>query len=95
MQVELEILREQFGRRLRQIRVESGETQEKFAESIGMSVDMLSLIERGRNVPSFKKVARMMSGLKKPAKYFFDFDSLPAVEKRRARMPPARKHRLR
>jgi DNA-binding XRE family transcriptional regulator len=87
VQAEFKTLREQFGRRLRQIRDESGETQEKFAEMIGMSVDFLSLIERGRNVPSFKKLARMASGLKQPVSFFFDFDSLPTPEKKSRRAP--------
>jgi transcriptional regulator with XRE-family HTH domain len=76
-------LREQFGLRLRQIRDQSGETQERFAEKIGMSVDFLSLIERGRNAPSFKKLERMAKGLNQPVAFFFNFQSLAVPQKKR------------
>jgi transcriptional regulator with XRE-family HTH domain len=91
VQAEFKTLRQQFGRRLRQIRDESGKTQEAFAEQIGMSVDFLSLIERGRNVPSFKKLARMASGLRRPVAFFFDFSSLSPTDKTILERPPKRK----
>lgn len=91
VQAEFKTLRQQFGRRLRQIRDQSGETQEAFAEQIGMSVDFLSLIERGRNVPSFKKLARMASGLRQPVAFFFDFNLLPPIDKTRIARHPIRK----
>jgi transcriptional regulator with XRE-family HTH domain len=69
-------LRKQFGQRLRQIREELGKTQEEFAELIGMSVDFLSLIERGRNAPSFKKLERMALGLNEPVAFLFTFNSI-------------------
>lgn len=40
-------LRVQFGRRLRQLRRQKDLTQEQLAEAAGISVDMLSNIERG------------------------------------------------
>ena len=67
-------LKKQFGIRLRQIRDELRKTQEEFAELIGISVDFLSLIERGRNAPSFKKLERISKGLGKPVSYLFTFD---------------------
>lgn len=91
VQAEFKSLRQQFGRRLRQIRDQSGETQESFAEQIGMSVDFLSLIERGRNVPSFKKLARMASGLRQPVAFFFDFNSLRPTDKTSIERLPKRK----
>jgi len=78
-------LKKQFGLRVRQIRDESDKTQEEFAELIGMSVDFLSLIERGRNAPSFKKLERMARGLGKPVAYLFTFDPNYKPRKRRAR----------
>ena len=51
-----------------------GKSQEDFAEMIGMSVDFLSLIERGRNAPSFEKLHRMSAALKVPVAYLFTFD---------------------
>jgi transcriptional regulator with XRE-family HTH domain len=41
---------------------------------IGMSVDFLSLIERGRNAPSFEKLERMAAALRVPVAYLFTFD---------------------
>jgi transcriptional regulator with XRE-family HTH domain len=78
-------LKKQFGLRIRQIRDESDKTQEQFAELVGISVDFLSLIERGRNAPSFKKLERMARGLGRPVAYLFTFDSNYKPQKRRAR----------
>ena len=80
----LAILRKQFGQRVRQIRDELGKTQEEFAELMGMSVDFLSLIERGRNSPSFRGLERMANRLGKPVAYLFLFDDRPSsrIERR-------------
>jgi putative transcriptional regulator len=78
-------LKKQFGLRVRQIRDESDKTQEEFAELVGISVDFLSLIERGRNAPSFKKLERMARGLGKPVAYLFTFDPDYKPRKRRPR----------
>jgi transcriptional regulator with XRE-family HTH domain len=67
-------LKKQFGIRVRQIRDEADRTQEDFAELVGISVDFLSLIERGRNAPSFNRLERMARGLGKPVAYLFTFD---------------------
>jgi transcriptional regulator with XRE-family HTH domain len=63
-------------------------SQEQFAEMAGMSVDFLSLIERGRNAPSFKKLERMSTGLGMPVESFFAFDALEPLRK-----SPRRKRR--
>jgi transcriptional regulator with XRE-family HTH domain len=42
---------------------------------VGMSVDFLSLIERGRNSPSFKKLESMANGLGVPVAFLFTFGS--------------------
>ncbi len=52
---------------------------------LGMSVDFLSLIERGRNSPSWTKLERMAKGLGRPVVFLFEFDSLPYVPKKRGR----------
>ncbi len=78
-------LKKQFGIRVRQIRDESDKTQEEFSEMVGISVDFLSLIERGRNAPSFKRLERMARGLGKPVAYLFTFDLNYKPRKRRAR----------
>jgi len=76
-------LKAQFGLRVRQIRDELDKTQEQFAEILGISVDFLSLIERGRNAPSFKKLERMSRGLNKPVAYLFTFEPNYKPKKRR------------
>ena len=58
-------------------------TQEDFAELVGMSVDFLSLIERGRNAPSFKKLELMIKGLGVSAAYLFTFEASPSGKKSR------------
>jgi transcriptional regulator with XRE-family HTH domain len=58
-------------------------SQEEFAEMVGMSVDFLSLIERGRNAPSFKKLEFMMKGLGVSAAYLFTFEHSATTKKNR------------
>ena len=53
-----------------------------------MSVDFLSLIERGRNAPSFKKLERMALGLNEPVSFLFTFNSITQeVRSRRGTAP--------
>ena len=66
-------LRQHFGNRLRAIRHERKLTQEQFAERVGISVDFLSLIERGINAPSFETIEQMGKKLRVPVKALFDF----------------------
>ena len=66
-------LRQQFGKRLLAIRKERGLTQEAFSELVGISVDFLSLIERGRNAPSFEVLEKFSEKLKMPVRELFDF----------------------
>jgi DNA-binding XRE family transcriptional regulator len=44
-----------------------------FAELVGISVDFLSLIERGINAPSFEVQETMAAGLPLPVRDLFDF----------------------
>jgi transcriptional regulator with XRE-family HTH domain len=67
-------LRQQFGRHLRQIRAERRMTQEQFAEILEMSVDFLSLIERGVSAPSFETLERMARKLRMRVAALFTFD---------------------
>jgi XRE family transcriptional regulator, regulator of sulfur utilization len=82
---QLTTLHKQFGERVRQIRDDLDKSQEQFAEMIGMSVDFLSLIERGRNAPSFKKLERMARGLGKPVSFLFAFEAPTDRTKRNRR----------
>jgi len=66
-------LRKQFGIRLKAIRAERKLTQEEFAELVGISVDFLSLIERGINAPSFEVLEQVSRKLRLPVRDLFDF----------------------
>jgi len=48
-------------------------TQERFAETLDISVDFLSLIERGRNAPSFETLERIARVLRVPVSDLFKF----------------------
>jgi len=49
-------------------------TQEQLAAASSISVDFLSLIERGRTAPSFAKLEKLGRSLKVPIKELFNFD---------------------
>ena len=66
-------LKERFGRRIRSLRLGKQMTQEQLAEAADMSVDFLSLIERGRNAPSFAKIERLAEALDVSLSELFEF----------------------
>lgn len=66
-------LKLQFGRKLRKMRRGRDMTQEEFSESVGISVDFLSLMERGINAPSFETLERIARVLKVTVSELFDF----------------------
>ena len=68
-------LKTHFGKRLRDLRKQKGMTQEQLAEEALVSVDFLSLIERGINAPSFDTLEKLARALDVPVKHFFEFDS--------------------
>ncbi len=68
-------LREKFGQRLKAIRLARKLSQEQFAELLGISVDFLSLIERGINAPSFENLDAFSIQLNIPLSVLFDFDA--------------------
>ena len=67
-------LREKFGNRVRVLRGERRLTQEKLAELAGISVDFLSLIERGKNSPSFENLAELADVLGVSVAQLFTFE---------------------
>ena len=67
-------LKEQFGKQLRMLRFRRNMTQEQLAEASHISVDFLSLMERGRNAPSFGILERLAEALNVPVKVLFGFD---------------------
>lgn len=48
-------------------------TQEQFAETLDISVDFLSLIERRKNAPSFETLEQIAKRLKVPVADLFTF----------------------
>jgi transcriptional regulator with XRE-family HTH domain len=67
-------LREKFGNRLKAIRFARKMNQEQFAELLQISVDFLSLIERGINVPSFENLEVFSAQLDIPVYQLFMFE---------------------
>jgi transcriptional regulator with XRE-family HTH domain len=49
-------------------------TQERFAETLDISVDFLSLMERGVSAPSFETLERMAKRLRLSVAELFTFD---------------------
>jgi transcriptional regulator with XRE-family HTH domain len=68
-------LREKFGNRLKEIRLSKRLSQEQFAELLGISVDFLSLIERGINAPSFENLEAFSIQLRIPVSELFNFEA--------------------
>jgi transcriptional regulator with XRE-family HTH domain len=62
-----------FGSRIRSLRKAKGLTQESLAERAGISVDFVSLIERGINAPSFEVLWRLANALELSLSEVFDF----------------------
>ena len=66
-------LKQRFGKRLRQLRRERGLTQEQLAEASDLSVDFVSLLERGVNAPSFETLEVLATVLDVPVRDLFYF----------------------
>ena len=70
---EVSQLREKFGQRVRSLRAERGLTQEQLAERAGISVDFLSLVERGKSSPSFENLEEIADALEVSVAELFSF----------------------
>ena len=62
------------GAKITEIRLERQFTQAELAESIGITVESISRLERGVSFPSLKTVEKISNALKVPIKEFFTFD---------------------
>ncbi len=67
-------LRKEFGKRLRLFRRQAGLTQEQLAEKAEISVDFLSLVERGINAPSFDNLEKLAKALGVSVRELFEFE---------------------
>jgi transcriptional regulator with XRE-family HTH domain len=75
-------LKQQFGERLRSIRLGRRETQDEFAELVGVSTDFISNIERGISAPSFLVLEAIAAKLEIEVSALFDFSEGPGARKR-------------
>ena len=80
-------LREKFGNRLKIIRLARSMSQEQFAELLEISVDFLSLIERGINAPSFENLEVFATQLGVPVHELFVFEDNAARQNRNSGNP--------
>jgi transcriptional regulator with XRE-family HTH domain len=63
-----------FGKRLRYLRRTREMTQEQLAESINVSAEFISNVERGVNAPSFETLEKLSKVLDVPVFEMFLFD---------------------
>ena len=66
-----------FGLRVRQLRLDRGETQEEVAHRAGLHVTYLSGIERGVRNPSLISIRALADGLGVPISELFAFEPPP------------------
>lgn len=67
-------LRQQFAKRLKELRQQKGMTQEDFAKATGLSVSFIRAIEQGVNTPSFDSLELLARALNTKIVTLFDFE---------------------
>ena len=67
-------LRNEIGRKLKQLRREKGLSQEKLAEYVNMSREHISCIERGKNLPTVETLYNFANYFEINIKDFFNID---------------------
>ena len=77
------LLRQQFGRNLRRLRLQQDWTQEQMAERLGTSVNFLSFMERGMKAPSFENLERIGEVLEVEVAELFRFPAQRDTESQR------------
>lgn len=66
-------VREKLGKRIKQLRIKQGLTQEKLAESAKIDYSYLNLIESGKRNPSIKVVVKIARALRVSLSELFAF----------------------
>jgi transcriptional regulator with XRE-family HTH domain len=56
-------LRQQFAKRLRELRQQKGMTQEELASESGLSISFIRSVEQGVNAPSFESLEALAKAL--------------------------------
>lgn len=82
-------LRDRFGRRLRELRVQKGYNQLYLATLASVSEDFLSLVERGISAPSFETIEALALALDTDVTVLFTFPG-EEDERQRVRMVKAK-----
>jgi transcriptional regulator with XRE-family HTH domain len=66
-------LKKQFGQRVKRVRLAAGVTQERLADSVGVTIETISNIERGVYGPSFDTLEKLAAALNTPVHELFIF----------------------
>ncbi len=66
-------LKQEFGRKLKEIREDRGYTQEGLAEAVESTRDTIRNIETGRHGPRFGLFEKILKALEAHPRDFFDF----------------------
>ena len=89
------MLNSEIGGRVKQSREEAAMTQEQLAEGIGVSVQYISDMERGKVGASVATIIKICDTLKVSADYILmgrDIDGAPSnIDKRLANLPPEKR----
>ena len=67
------MLQRKLGRRIAELRRGRGLTQEQLAETVGCSVEFISLVERGVNAPAVASLEKFGKALKVEVQELFIF----------------------
>jgi transcriptional regulator with XRE-family HTH domain len=67
------VVERQLGKRIAQLRIAAGLSQEALAAKSRYSTEFISLVERGKNAPSVAGLARIAKALGVEIKELFDF----------------------
>lgn len=65
-------IKKNFGKRLKELRVKEGLTQELLAEKISLSARMVSSVENGKAFVSSEVIENLCKAFEVSPKYFFD-----------------------
>jgi transcriptional regulator with XRE-family HTH domain len=79
-------LNQVFGSNLRHYRKAGALTQAQLAEAIGVSVEMISQMERGVASPSFPTIEKLSDALSVPEAVFFGVGLVMAAKDERSRL---------
>ncbi len=66
-------LRQQFAKRLKELRQQKGMTQEELAKTADLSVSFIRSLEQATHAPSFDSIEKLCEALKIQPKNLFEF----------------------